>query len=1095
MERNLQERQCTTIEGYRLSPQQERLWLLCGAAESTAYRVTCTVTINGCADTARIDQALRQIIRRHEILRTEFVSLKGMSVPLQTINETGQVEIEFYDLGRSDAAERKAMIESAFVAERDRVYSYERNFILQVRLFQASDNEQTLIISLPAMYSDPAGLRNLIRELADCLSDTVQISPCDEPLQYADYSQIFHELLESEETKAGKDYWAKQVIPSGSNLKLPFEIEAGGNGEFAPGFLTAPFSAKLTKKAKAMAQHYGISVSAFLLGCWQVLLGRLTDQPEIVIGLTCDGRTYEGMSEAIGLFAKNVPFVGIVQQNHSFHELLIRTAESMRDAYRYQEYFSWEQQSQPDAPVVSGIEASSLKYFPICFEFEEQAEALSVGAFTFRIERESSITERYQLKLKCERRGEDLQAEFIYDTQCFARGAIKHLAEQYLQLVASAAEHPGAPLRELSLVSPRERTQLLEEWNRTAVEWGAFRPLHQWFEAQAAWHPHLTAVEDGSESLSYQELNERANRLARRLRQLGVGPEALVGVRMERGWEIVVALLSVLKAGGAYLPMDASYPAERLNFLVADAGVKVILTQERLSGRGPEREVAVVCVDREWERIAEESGENLGIEVEEENLAYVIYTSGSTGRPKGVMITQRGLRNYLKWSEEAYPLRAGEGSLLHSPLGFDLTVTALYPALLSGGRLRVVAESDGVGKLVEELRKERELGLVKLTPAHLEVLNQWLPVEEMGGRTKALVIGGEALYGEQLKLWQSYAPGTRLINEYGPTETVVGCCVYEVKGGERLSGGVPIGRPIANTQLYILDEQQRVVGVGEKGELYIGGAGVARGYLGRAEETAERFVPDPYGEAGGRLYRTGDVARYRWDGEIEYVGRGDDQVKVRGYRIELGEIEAVLRGQEGVGEAAAVMREDGGERRIVAYVTEEKRDGERGAPFEARELKRELRERLPEYMVPSEIVVLGEMPLTANGKIDRRALLSLERPRAVLAEAYVAPQNEMEQAIANLWRETLRLEKVGRVDNFFDLGGHSLLMLELHTKLQETFDADLALVEMFKYPTVASLAQYLGQTRQSAPDYEQINERAARQNAAHRRQRQRNGWR
>ena len=715
----------------------------------------------------------------------------------------------------------------------------------------------------------------------------------------------------------------------------------------------------------------------------------------------------------------------------------------------------------------------------------------AAGAFTLRIDRLTAITERYLLKLKCERRGDELRAEFIYDAGRFDRGAVERLARQYVSLVRAVTESPEAALRELSLLGADERRELLEDWNRTEVEWGVFRPLHQWFEEQVEMSAQRTAIEMGAQRLSYRELNERANRLARRLRRQGVGPETVVGVLMERSVEMVVGALGTLKAGAAYLPLDGSYPEQRLNYMMKNAGVSVLLTQERLSDKWAGNAAEVICVDGAWDEIAEESGENLGVEVEEENLAYVIYTSGSTGKPKGVMVTQGGLRNYLKWSVEAYGMKDGGGSVLHSPLGFDLTVTGLYPALLEGGRLTLTNEAEGVGGLSEALRRERGLGLVKLTPAHVEALSQWMPAEEMEGRTKALVIGGEALFGERLKKWREYAPGTRLINEYGPTETVVGCCVYEVGEKEKITGSVPIGRPIANTKMYILDEKQEPVGIGESGEIYIGGAGLARGYMGRAEETAERFVPNPYGEKEGeRLYRTGDVGRRRWDGEIEYQGRKDQQVKLRGYRIELGEIEAELSQIEGVGEAVVMMREEGGGKRLVGYVSEERREGE-GKRLKADELKKRLRERLPEYMTPADVVILEEMPLTANGKIERKALPAPATSRPESDVAYVAPRSGMEHVIADLWREALKLDKVGRSDNFFDLGGHSLLMLELHAKLQETFKTELALVEMFKYPTVASLSEYLGQNSEIGLDYEQVNQRAARRNAALSRQKQR----
>jgi amino acid adenylation domain-containing protein len=1047
-----------TIEGYRLSPQQERLWLSRGATDSQAYRVGCVVTIGGGVDAMRIRQALGLIVQRHEILRTEFAQLDGMALPLQVINEAGQVEVESHDLSLYEVVDRQTMIESVFVAEMRQDCSYDRGLTLRAKLFKISASEQTMIISLPAMYSDLAGLRNLVGELSRLLNEICPGPSSGELLQYADYSQILHELIESEETESGKDYWRRQSISSFSKTRLPIEKDSGEKKGFLPEILAASFGAELTAKAEALAQQRETSVSAFLLACWQLLVWRLTAQSEIVTGLTCDGRTYEGLADAVGLFAKKAPFVGVVREDLPFDDLLKRTAESMRDVFRHQEYFTWKQMTE------EGAAAASQKIFPICFEFEEQTGGLAAGAFTLRIDRQAAITDRYLLNLKCEKRGEELCAEFIYDSGVFERGAIERLARQYLSLVRSACARPGAALRDLSPLSPEEREQLLEGWNQTGAEWGAFRPLHRWFEEQVGRCAERTAIEFGSQWLSYQELNERANRLARRLRRLGVGPDAVVGLWMERSLEMVVGALGALKAGSAYLPLDASYPELRLSYVVKDAGANVLLTQARLSDKAAESgqswlsdcssesDAQVIRVDRDWEDMDAESGEDLGISVEEENLAYVIYTSGSTGRPKGVMITHGGLRNYLSWSLDAYGMKDGDGSLLHSPLCFDLTVTSLYPPLLVGGRLKLTPEDQGVEGLSEALQEEKDLGLVKLTPAHLEAISQWMPAEEMKGRAKAMVIGGEALFGERLKKWREYAPGTRLINEYGPTETVVGCCAYEIGEGAKISGAVPIGRPIANTKAYILDDKQEPVGIGESGELYIGGAGLARGYVGRADETADMFAPNPYGaNRGERLYRTRDAARRRWDGEIEYQGRNDQQVKLRGYRIELGEIEAMLSSHPEVRETVVIAREEEeGGRRLVAYYTGEK--------VSVEDLRAHLATALPEYMIPAAYAHLERLPLTANGKLDRRALPAPDVRAPEGKDGYLPPRTPAEEIMIGIFEEVLKLDLVGRKDNFFELGGHSLLALQVVSRVRKMFGVGIGVRIVFEKPTVEGLA-------------------------------------
>jgi amino acid adenylation domain-containing protein len=604
--------------------------------------------------------------------------------------------------------------------------------------------------------------------------------------------------------------------------------------------------------------------------------------------------------------------------------------------------------------------------------------------------------------------------------------------------------------------SEDECEQLLHRWNDTASEFpdGC---VHELFEQQATRHPDAIAVVGRGQQLSYGELNRRANQLAHHLRRRGVGPESLVGVCLERSPEMVAALLGVWKAGGAYVPLDASYPPERLAFMVSDADVHVLLTEERCRALFSNMDDRIICLDSDWPEIRRGECENFSSGADANNLAYVIYTSGSTGKPKGAMILHRGLVNYLWWAIRAYGVRKGGSVPLHSSISFDLTVTSLYPALLTGATVELLAEDVGAQSLLAALRR-KDRDLVKITPAHLELLGQQLGPEEVAGMTNVFVIGGENLLADGLRLWRGSAPETRLINEYGPTETVVGCCVYEVRPEDPQCGPVPIGRPIANTQLYILDEAMRPVPVGTTGELYIGGVGVARGYLNRPELTAERFLPDPFsGRANAFIYKTGDLARYRPDGVIEYLGRTDDQVKIQGYRIELGEIEAVLACAPSVQSCVVLAREDvPGEKVLVAYLV----PGSEQA-LSAAELQAHLHSRLPEYMVPTKFVSLASFPLTQNGKIDRRALPVPSAEIMLVAREMVLPRSATEMAVAAIFSEVLNVEHVGIHDDFFDLGGRSLLAIRAVSRLRDLFGAELAPELLFEKPTVAELAALL----------------------------------
>ena len=619
----------------------------------------------------------------------------------------------------------------------------------------------------------------------------------------------------------------------------------------------------------------------------------------------------------------------------------------------------------------------------------------------------------------------------------------------------------------------QERRRILYEWNDTRAEYPDVC-VHELFERQVERDPEAVAVVFQERRLSYREVNGRANQVAHRLRKLGVGPESLVGVCLERSPELVIALLGVWKAGGAYVPLDPGYPRERLEFMLRDAGVKVLLTEEKGKGffcsSSLRSEGRVVCLDTDWGEMARESGDNLAAVARPSDLAYVMYTSGSTGEPKGVMILQRGLVNYLWWAMRAYAVE-GKGAVpVHSSIAFDSTVASLYPPLLSGGRVELVPEDAGAQGLPAALGEGNEHSKVVVTPAHLELVNHLIRPEEMASASKVLVVAGEALLAERLSPWRDFAPATRLFNEYGPTEATVGCSAYEVQVDDARSGPVPIGRPIANTQLYVLDANLQPVPVGEVGELYIGGAGVARGYLNRPELTRERFLHDTFSEqVGARLYKSGDLARYREDGTLECLGRVDDQVKIRGFRIELGEIESALVSHPGVQSCLVLAQEDApGNKQLVSYVIA------RGSEsLEADVLRNFLRQRLPDYMVPAYFVFLDSLPLNQNGKVDREALPAPPYKNVAANQSFVAPRNETEMKLAAIWMELLKVERVGIHDDFFDLGGDSLMAIRARSRIHDAFGVAPSLESIFSVATIAALSETLNSLHENRnqPDH------------------------
>ena len=679
--------------------------------------------------------------------------------------------------------------------------------------------------------------------------------------------------------------------------------------------------------------------------------------------------------------------------------------------------------------------------------------------------------------------GEELLLQFFYDTTRFDAGAVERMSGHYNTLLAALVSGRERRLSELPLLTAAERRRTLAEWNDTRRDDFGNACLHERVEQHAALTPEKEALVFEGARLSFAQLNARANQLARHLRSLGVGAETRVGLMLERSVEMAVSVLAVLKAGGAYVPLDPAYPRERLAFMAEDAGLSVLLTQERLATSLPPHNARVVKVDAEAEQIAAHGEENPASVASAENAAYVIYTSGSTGRPKGAVVTRRGLTNLAGAQVVAFDVRADERVLQFASLSFDASIFEITMALHTGATLCLARpESVLPGEGLRSLLSEQRITNVTLPPSALALM----PGAELPA-LRTIVVAGEACPSGLVDAW---APGRRFFNAYGPTETTVWATVAECFA----AGPKPlIGRPISNAQVYLLDREMNPVPAGVAGELHIGGEGLARGYLNRPALTAERFVPNPFSEEpGARLYKTGDLACYTADGRVDFLGRIDHQVKVRGFRIEPGEIEAAVERHEGVREAVVVAREDvPGERRLVAYVT--RAAGEAGGAMSAASLRSYLKERLPEYMVPSAFVVLDEMPLTPNGKVDRKALPAPEQPRRSADEAFTPPRSELERTVASVWREVLGVEQVGVDDNFFDLGGHSLLMIKANSRLREILKREISMVDMFQYPSVGALARFLSPQEAKAPALAQTMDRAARQRAALNQRRQQAG--
>ncbi len=1393
--------QSETVEGYRLSPQQQRLWPL--RLDPAAAAAQCSLRLDGPLDLTALGRALDLLVERHEALRTAFRLLPGMGFPLQVISEPRPVRLRRVGRVAGDEAGVERALEELCVEERGAGFELVEGEVLRAALAEAGDERQVLVLTVAALSADSASLVNIFRQLPELYEASTLSRPSTrEVVQYADFSEWQHELLDSPDSLPARQYWDSQQQKSPPTLHLPLELVGSDTAQRPePCSQVITVGAELTARLEDLALRLGLGQESLLLACWQALLWRLTGEQEVCVETAFDGRKFAYLAEAVGPFAKSIPVRAEFADDTQYGEQAAAADASLRAARIRQEHFVVAASAQRADGEVRG-EA-------VGFEHERWPGERECGGLRWSLRSLRAAREPHKLALVVEALPAELRLRILIDPSRLDPRQSPLIAERFLTLLSSALDAPDAAVADLDLLGGCERRLLLSDWQGGREPFARDRCLHRLVEEQARRVPDRTALVCEGEALSYAELNARANRLARRLRQCGVGPDAVVALLLGRGASAFVALLGVLKAGGAYLPLDAASPPARVRLVVEDAAAVVLLTERARLAELPPLGCRVMALDDEWETMARLGGDDLPEEPTADNLAYVIYTSGSTGKPKGVTVTHRSAAHLIAALErEVYARHTGLRRVsVNAPLSFDASVKQV--AQLARGRTLCVtperARLDG-RELAEWVRRER-VEVFDCTPAQLRLVEAWAESEDepsapndsasdaAGHRRYPAValVGGEAINSA---LWSRLAADTRTAyyNLYGPTECTVDSSSARVRADESPS----IGRPLPGVTLHVLDRRGRLAPVGVAGELYVGGEGVARGYLRGAGRTAERFVPDPFSsEPGARLYRTGDAGRRLADGRAEYVGRLDRQVKVRGHRVELGEVEAAVATHPSVRECAVVAREEGeGVRRLVAYVvaragsdaatqatdaTSEsnlttadaagqprhllpnglrvahrnrnetdylyreiferrcylrhgvrlpagsvvldvganiglftlfalgecptarvhafepipelcstlrenaalqggrvsvhdyglgarerdepftyyerytmmsglseyadpsgeaalvtsylRRDGELGSEesrlllahadellegrFEeservcrvrrlgdvlreealqevtllkvdvqraelevlrgvepeqwggirqlamevhdgegeasegrCREVRRLLeglgyrvtveqeaelagtdryqlyavqeawdgsgadvvdgvaeaagavrltgagelgewvRGRLPEYMAPGAYVEMGRLPLTRHGKVDYAALPAPETVGRRSASTFIAPENELEQIIADIWRKVLGVEKVSCDENFFDLGGHSLLIVKVASHLRETLKRDVSIVELFNYPTVRSLAEHLGRESAEPVSFAAADERTRRRETALRRQRQ-----
>jgi len=1049
-----------------LSFAEERLWFLHQLEpQSSAYNLFYGIRLHGSLNVSALDETLQEIVRRHEILRTTFAMVAGR--PVRRIAASSSVSLVVTDLSAFEKDEREAAVERVAHEAAHTPFDLVAGPLLRAQLLQLSEDEHVLLFTLHHIISDGWSATVLVREVAALYEAFCARRPSplpDLPIQYADYAVWQRQWLQGEVLDSHISYWRQTLEGAPPLLELPADRPRPTVQTYNGDAFPFAISKDLSDALGALSRREGATIYMTLLAAFQLLMSRYTGRTDIVVGGDTANRNRVETENLIGFFVNMLVMRTSVDGDLTFKQLLRRVREVALSAYAHQEL--------PFEKLVEELqvkrELSHNPLFQVIFILQNKTPNLELSSLQLEGMSVRGRPAKFDLTLGLKETAGGLIGFFEYNTDLFNESTIKRLAGHFGSLLRSIVAAPEERVSALSMLGDAE-CHLLDEWSLGQAADLPVECAPELFEAQVSQTPEAVAVVDENTSLTYDELNKRANQLAHLLRSWGVGPDVLVALCIDRSVEMVTAILGVLKAGGAYLPLAPDDPLERLSAILAETNAPVVLTSSVVAEKLPAQFAQVFCLDTDWDLVTAESDSNLARVASAENLAYVIYTSGSTGKPKGVMVTHRGLVNYLNWCSNAYDVADGRGSLVHSPPTFDLTVTSLLYPLCVGRSVTLVRDDPGGAGFANALRCLGEYSLVKITPAHLSLVEYAVSDRAAIELPRLLVVGGEALTSEALTFWQQHSPDTRIVNEYGPTETVVGCCVHEVTAGEATEGGsVPIGRPIANTHLRVLDAGLQPVPIGVSGELYIGGFGVARGYVNAPDLTAERFVPDPFSATrGGRLYRTGDLVRYLADGNLDFIGREDNQVKLFGYRIELGEIESVLASHSGVREAIVILREDvPGKKQLVAYVTAV-------APgLEGGELRRYAGERLPEYMVPASFVLLDALPRTPNGKIDRQALPAPVEEHET--ELLVAPRTPVEEVLCGIWIELLGVEQIGVYENFFEAGGHSLMAVQLLSRLRGIFQLELPLQIAFEAPTIAELARALNKYESKPGQVEKI---------------------
>jgi aspartate racemase len=1048
-------------ETFPLSFAQQRLWFLAQLEpDNPSYNVPQTLRLKGELNVAVLERTINAIIARHESLRTTFKKIDGQ--PVQIVSGRHEVKLPFVDLKELPEAEREAEARRLAIAEARRPFNLNRDYPMRAVLVRIEDDDHWLLLTMHHIASDGWSMGVLTRELSiiyEALATSEPIDLPELPIQYGDFAEWQREWLQGEMLEEQLKYWLDSLAGALAKLELPTDRPRPAQQSFHGASLSLRLSRKLSESLAEFSRREGVTLFMTGLAAFQTLLFRYTGQEDIVVGSPIAGRNRVEIENLIGFFVNTLALKSNVSDNPTFRQLLARVKEVALGAYAHQDlpFEKLVEELNPERNV------SHSPIFQVMFGMQNAPRPTPpLSGLTITRVTLPSMTAKFDLTLFLSESASGLNCWLEYNTDLFDETTIARMLGHFERLLQGIVDDPEKRLSTLPLLTDAERAQLLVEWNDTETEYGADRRIHEVFDGQVERMPNSIALVSEMGRLTYVELNRRANQLAHYLRKRGVGPDERVGLCVERSNEMLIGVLAIVKAGGAYLPLDPGYPLERLSFMLEDGGAKVLLTQEHLQDRLPAHHAQTIFIDKDWNAIAQESGDNFESVGTSESLAYVTYTSGSTGKPKAVGITHRSVLRLVKETNYAQ-FGPDEVFLQFAPLSFDASTFEIWGSLLNGGRLVVMSpELESLTKLGDAIKRHGVTTLWLTAGLFHQMVETEL--DSLRG-VRQLLAGGEALSVPHLEQAARELKGCQLINGYGPTENTTFTCCYPVKPDERFAGTVPIGLPVSNTQVYILDGGLEPVPIGVVGELYAAGAGLAVGYLNDSALTAQRFVPDLLsGKWGARLYRTGDLARYRADGSIEFLGRMDHQVKLRGHRIELGEIETAIKRYPSVQDAVVMLQQSTqGNKYLVGYVVSNSTHAEADNWLLASELKTVLKKTLPNYMVPAHFVFLNEFPLTTNGKIDRRALPLPDGTRPELEESHIAPRDDLERRLAHIWEKLLGVQSVGIRDDFFHLGGHSLLAVRLVSEIEKEIGQRLPLVSFFQGANIEYLASLLRQ--------------------------------